>query len=77
MDYFNAKGSFLDGHTVQATSHDGTQVCHLLNIISMYVCIILILWNILTIDSAKCPVCCVGSWGKTKVPQKCEFCMAE
>lgn len=29
VDYFNAKGSFLDDHTVQATSQDGKKVCHL------------------------------------------------
>lgn len=28
VDYFNARGSFLDDHTVQATSHDGEKVCH-------------------------------------------------
>ena len=27
VDYFNAKGSFVDAHTVEATSQDGKKVC--------------------------------------------------
>ena len=27
MDYFNAKGAFVDPHTVEATSSDGKKVC--------------------------------------------------